>query len=277
MPRVFGQALRIGVSATSISLLRTSRWRAPSWTLLGEQAVVPLPEGAPYEAIAQALRSLLAAHAAPGWPLCIVLADELTRLWQVSPPAGATRLADIQAAAGLRFNSLYGDAPAAWEIAADWQAGSDFFAAAMPRALLALLRAVAQEQRLALVEIVPQWIGSWNRWQGALKPNAWFGQLHEQVLTLGARSGKRLCAVRTLALPHGADQYWLGQVVAREALLLGLEPPALLQLCGAAPAGWFKPASNPAHLACVALDAGQATLAATLSPAAALARCGSTV
>ena len=45
----------------------------------------------------------------------------------------------MEAAAGLRFQSLYGEAPSAWKISADWNATEPFFAAAMSRALLACL------------------------------------------------------------------------------------------------------------------------------------------
>src|SRR5471032_634755 len=132
MRRVLGQALRIGVSGYSVSLLRTSRWRGEPLTVLAEHAFSPGGEH-PVDAIANALRALLGELELGGWPVSIVLADELTRFWRVTPPAAAARLADIEAAAGFRFHTLYGESPAAWQISADWNASQPFFAAAVPR------------------------------------------------------------------------------------------------------------------------------------------------
>jgi hypothetical protein len=278
MRRLPGQALRIGVSGSAVSLLRTSRWRAagPALAVLAEHAFAPAGEH-PFDAIGNALRALLGEQQLAGWPTCIVLDDELTRLWQVTPPAGAARLADIEAAAGLRFHTLYGEAPAAWRIAADWDASHPFFAAAVPRTLLKVLEQVAQEHRLAIVAVTPHFVAAWNRWQRALSPGAWFGVLHDGLLTVAAVEGKRLRAVRALPVPAGADHYWLTQTLTREALLHHLDVPPLLQLCGPAPALWTGPVSNPAHIRCAALDLAQRAGDAAWSSAATLARCGSPV
>lgn len=274
MRRALGQALRIGVSGHAVSLLRTSRWRGAPLTVLAEHAFAPSAEH-PVDAIANALRALLGELKLAGWPVAVVLADELTRLWQVAPPAGASRLADLEGAAGLRFHALFGESPAAWRIAAGWDASHPFFAAAVPRALLAALELVAQEHKLALVSVEPHFIASWNQWRRALKPGAWFGQVHDKLLTLAAIDGQGVRAVRVLPLPHGqgADQYWLTQTLAREALLLDMAAPALLQVCGAAPAAWTRPVGNPAHVACTALDQARRAAIGELSTAALLA-CG---
>jgi hypothetical protein len=282
MPRVIGQSLRIGVSATGVSLLRVSRWIGEPVTVLAEQAIAPSGEH-PFDAIANALRALLGEHAAAGtlgnWPVCIVLADDLARMWRVTPPPGAARLADIEAAAAFRFQSLYGEPPAAWQITADWHATRPFFAAAVPRALLAALRLVAQDFKLRVVGIEPHFVSAWNRWRRGIKPGAWFGLAHDQLLTLAAiePDGQGIRAIRVLPLPggQGADQYWLSQTLRREALLLDMAAPELLQVCGAAPAVWTKPLSSAGHIACAALDHAQQATAGELTAAVLLARGGS--
>ncbi|WP_295993251.1 hypothetical protein [Rugamonas sp.] len=280
MRRAPGQSLRLGVSAHAVSLVRVGRWRwagaGRTPTLLAEHAFSPAG-AAPPDAIAGALREMLGrvpGAALAGWPLDIVLADELTRLWQVAPPQGATRLSDIEAAAALRFQTLYGESPSAWRLMAEWDSRYPFFAAAAPRALLAALEQVAAEHKLAIVGIAPHFVGAWNRWRGGLKAGAWFGLAHDNLLTLGALQDKRLRAVRALAVPHGADHYWITQMLTREALLLGLDAPSLLQLCGTVPAAWTAPPSNAAHIACVALEPAPA-LDADWSSIASLARGGS--
>ncbi|SFV14628.1 hypothetical protein [Pseudoduganella namucuonensis] len=246
MPRLFkripGQSLRIGVSAHAVSLLRVSRWGGDKVAVLAERAYSTEDAAAHQEhhAIGVALRELLAGQDVAHWPVCVVLADELARVWQVVPPQQAARLADLEAAAALRFFGLYGEAPAAWTISADWDTRAPFFAAAIPRALLATLEKVAEESHLALVEVRPHFVTAWNRWRDAVKPGAWFGQLHDGMLTLAIVDGKRLHSVRALAAPEGAgraaDHAWLAQTLRREALLAGLPMPELLQLCGQVPA-----------------------------------------
>ena len=264
-----GQGLRLGVAAGGISLWRTSRWRAPAWTPLGEAAYAPgLDLHGDVAALGQALEQVLPAGQYAGWPLSVVLDDALARLWQVDLPQGATRLADIEAAAALRFQSLYGDAPGLWHSSSAWDARAPF-CCAVPRALLAQLTRVAEARKLALIFITPQFARHWNRWHGALKPRAWFGQLQENALTLGVRHAGRLCAVRALPVPQDAGSDWLAQTLAREALLQGVTAPALLQLCGAPPPAWLMPA-KAFHCQMLSTPDGEAAL----SPAARLARSG---
>ncbi|RFP12364.1 hypothetical protein D0T25_25105 [Duganella sp. BJB488] len=278
MRRAIGQSLRIGVSGFAVSLLRVSRWRGEPVTVLAEHAFAPSGEH-PFDAIANALRALLGEQEVGGWPVSIVLADDLTRLWRVVPPPDATRLADIEAAAGFRFQSLYGESPSAWQISGDWSATQPFFAAAVPRALLAVLGKVAEEFKLHIVGIEPHFITAYNRWRRGLKAGAWFALVHDHLLTLAAieADGKSIRAIRTLPMPagQGADQYWLGQTIKREALLLDMEAPELLQVCGAAPAAWSKPVTNPAHIACAVLDQSQQASSGGLSTMALMARGGS--
>lgn len=280
MRRAIGQSLRIGVAPHAVSLLRVSRWRGEAVTVLAEHVITP-SAAHPFDAIASALRALLGEQQLAGWPAALVLADELVRLWRVTPPPGATRLDDLEAAAGLRFQALYGETPAAWCISADWDAAQPFFAAAVPRALLASLQAVADDCKLAIVGIEPHCIAAWNRWRRDIKPGAWFALVHEQLLTLAPLDAGGLRAVRTLPLPlplpPGADPAWLAQTLRREALLLDMAAPTLLQACGALPATWLRTAATPGLIACEALDqAGRAghrgaALAAPLSGIAQLA------
>jgi hypothetical protein len=195
----------------------------------------------------------------------------------------------MEAAAGLRFQSLYGEAPSGWKIAADWNASEPFFAAAMPRALLAVLELVAREFKLSIVGVEPHFVSAWNRWRRGMKQGAWFGLLHDNLLTLAAidagagkgQGAQAMRAIRALPVPPGADPAWLTQTLKREALLLDMPPPELLQLCGVAsggPAGaaaWTRSAGNAALIPCEALDQAQQAGGAGLSMAALLARGGS--
>jgi len=257
MRRKLGQSLCIGIEPGAVSLLSVSRWSKAAPEVLAEQSFASGSGAVALESLGVALRELLSAQDVGGWPVSFVLADELTRLWQVNPPAQAARVADLEAAAMLRFHALFGETPAAWDVTADWDADQPFFAAAMPRALKALLEKVAAERRLAVTCIVPHFISVWNRWHKSLKPNAWFGVMHGSVMMLAAIEERKLRAVRTVPVPHGADHYWLTQMAQREALLFDMQTPQLIQLAGAVPAALAKPATQDGHVTTMQLGAGQ--------------------
>jgi hypothetical protein len=230
MRRRFGQALRLGLARGGIALVKTSRWgRAPE--LVAAQALAPgaLDSAAGVE---DALAALFDG-AYDGWPLTVVLADELARLWQVVPPPHTTRLGDLEAAAAMRFQALYGEPAAAWAIRAGWDPLRPFLAAALPRALLGALEQGAALRQMPLLEIVPQFVAVINRCGGVLKPGAWFGVVHDKVLTLGAGA-----TVRAVALPEGAGAPWLAEHLEREALRLNLPAPERVQLWGQVPDAW---------------------------------------
>ncbi|MBC7455387.1 MAG: hypothetical protein H7335_17170 [Massilia sp.] len=219
MRRRFGQALRLGVARDAIALVETRRWGRTPCALLAEYT---LAAGA-FETAAGAQDALAKVlDDAPAWPVSVVLADDLVRLWHVTPPRLGARLADLEAAAEQRFELLYGDAAANWCVRAAWDPVRPFLAAALPRTLLGAIEHGAAQRNLALVEIVPHFVAALNRHHAALRPDAWFGLVHDQVLTLGAmdvtRNGAGIAAVRAAALPDGADAAWLAEHVAREAL-----------------------------------------------------------
>lgn len=260
MPRAWRQLLHIGVAAHGVSLLKERRWRRSSMTVLAERVYSPSAEQ-PYDALAQALRALLGEQQWAGWPVRFVLADQLVRMWRVDPPAGATRLADLQASAGLRFQSLYGESPANWQISADWHASKPFFAAAIPRALLNMLQLLADETRLQIISIEPQLVATLNRWRHTLQPDTWLAQVHDGVMSIAILEpdGAAIRAIRVVPLPAGqsADLLWLGQTLQREALLLDLPLAQLLQVCGAAPAHWHQPTKDAGHVVVTLLEHAQ--------------------
>lgn len=251
MRRRFGQSLRVGIAPGAVALLKTSRFGGKAPELVTELA---FDGGSQPESIAAALRQLLDGCAS--WPVSIVLADELARLWQVAPPANSTRLADLEAAAALRFQTLFGEPTAAWQLAAGWDAAQPFLVAALPRHLLALIEQVCAAQRTPLVELAPQFVAGFNQWRGAVKAGAWYGLVQQRVLTIAAIEDGTIRAVRATALPEGADPDWLAAHVAREALRLNLSVPARLCVSGHAPAAWSKGGAHPS-LACHLLGQGQ--------------------
>lgn len=236
-----GYGLRVGVAPGALALVRTSVWRHERALLLDTARV----NGDGPAALADALDRLLGAHPTRGWPLSLVLADELVRLWQVAPPPGSTRLADLKGAAALRFQALFGAGAAGWQIQGDWSATQPFLAAALPQALSDALAQATRARRCRLVSVVPQFVAALNQYRQLRRPGAWFGLVHGGVLSVAAFDGALLAAVRTTLIPEGADRDWLEGHVAREALRLGLGRPERLQICGPAPNSWQ---SSPGRL-----------------------------
>jgi hypothetical protein len=247
--RKFGHGLRLGVAPDGLALVRTGFWPHERAQLLDQVRFAAIGQ----DAIAREVDALLAAHRGAGWTLRVVLSDELVRLWQVSPPAGAARMADLEAACALRYQALFGVGLAGWRLSADWSATRPFLAAAMPNALLERLAQACADQRFRLIEVVPQFVAALNRFRSMRRPGAWFGLVHGGVLSVAAFDGALLAGVRTAPIPEGADRDWLESHVAREALRMGLGRPERLQVCGPVPQSWASSAGR-LKFACTLFD-----------------------
>jgi len=245
-----GKSLRLGLGTDAIALVDARRWRRAPVAVLAEASL----GASGLDHLALALRAMLADADVAGRCLTVIVSDELARLWQVIPPEGSARMADLEGAAALRFQALYGAAPVGWRIGADWSVKRPFLAAGLPASLVALIEQLAAENKMPLVEITPQFVAAFNGVRAKLAGDAWFGVLQANVLTLGVQAvAGHLGAVRAAAVPAGADGAWLAQHVTREALRLDVPAPRRLQLCGAAPSNW----QGQAALDCQLFDAGR--------------------
>lgn len=230
-----GQSLRIGLAPDCAALIATSHWRPSRVTVLGERAFT---RDADPEAIGQQLDGLLECAPVRGRLANLVVSDELARAWTVTPPAGATCMADLEAAAALRFHALFGASHQDWRISADWNPRMSFLAVAMPTSLLKQLERSARAHRMHFVEIVPQFVAALNGSRALRRNGAWVGLVDADVLTLSVFDGDAFMAVRTTKLPASADREWLDTFLEREALRLGAVLPSVLQFSGDVPMGW---------------------------------------
>jgi hypothetical protein len=200
-------------------------------TVVAERGFV-LEQSASGEGFQRQLAQLMADIPGAHWPVSVVVADDLTRLWRVTPPTGVTRQSDLEAAAEMRFQTLYGDPLMDWKMSADWDAREPFFAAAVPGWLLAALEEEGRRKKVAWIQIVPQFLAAWNTWRGRLAPGAWFANVHDNLMTLGVVQGKQLVAVRSTALPPDVDSSWLSGFLQRQCLLLNMDEPRSVAFCG---------------------------------------------
>ena len=239
MRKRFGSALRIGLSKNGASVVHTSGWLQTRYEVVAETSISE-EEGSSPEVMAMKLGALLKDANCSRLPVRIVLSDSWVRRWMVVPPQNATRLADCQAAASARFQALFGDAISEWHLAADWDARNPFLVCAIPRLLLDALQQVARDRRLVLLEIAPQFVVAWNRWRADLKEGAWFGVLHQQVLTFAVLGQNGPGVTREVVLPGEVmlHQHLMPEILAREALRLNVPVPSEIRLCGQIPAHW---------------------------------------
>lgn len=256
MRKRFGSALRIGLSKTGATVVRTSGWLQTHSEILAEWAGSQEECISP-EIVINKLGALLKDVDCSGMPARIVLSDIWVRRWMVVPPHNATSLADCQAAASARFQSLFGDAISDWHLSADWDARQPFLACAIPRSLLTALQQVARDHRLVLVEVAPQFVVAWNRWRADLQAGAWFGVLHQKVLAFAVLGQDGPEAAREVALPDEVmiDQHRMPEILAREALKLNVPMPSAIHLCGQVPAHWRM--QKIGNMAFVRLDQNQ--------------------
>ncbi|MBI1891577.1 MAG: hypothetical protein HYS18_13075 [Burkholderiales bacterium] len=258
----------LGIAPDGAALLRAESGRAASTVLAEYQAesAQSLP------ALLDGLRTKLANAGVMRMPVTIILADQWTRMFMVTPPQNASSLDDCRAAAMRRFQDLYGESPNGWQMHADWDAQHPFLACAMPDSVLSSLKQLAAEFRWTLLTVVPQFIAAWNRWHKELDGNAWFGVALGNRLNLGVIEHGRLRAVNAIQVADGAwkDAQWLPAQMEREALRLSLASPQQMRVCGllnGAPAG--RAEITPT---CQRLDAAQ--IDTTGTAAMALARTG---
>jgi hypothetical protein len=194
-----------------------------------------------------------------GLPVYATFSDELVRYFIVTPPDNSARMQDLRAAAGVRFQMLYGEPASAWQIAADWQAGASFLACAVSQRLHTALQLAVKTQRGCLVAAAPNFVAAWNRWRRRLAADAWLATLHGRMLTLGLVTGAarsaRLAAVRNLVLPDDTPPLaWLQAQLTRAALLDNVAAPAVLHVHGTQIDAWQTSAATPGASASHAAD-----------------------
>ena len=248
--------LRIGIASNGISLLRSSGWPQRTHQILAEESIA---NGGTLTQVqlAALLEKLIQAANCDGLNTEFILADELVRLFMVTPPLNCSRLDDCRAAAHMRFQALYGEGAKDWYIEAEWDPQFPFLACAMPRALRADLLKITQTHHLTIKSLLPNFISTWNRWHRQLISDAWFGMVINKNMTLAIVDQGRLCGVRTAPLPDQAwsDPQWLPDYVSREALRMNVPAITTLQVSGSFPAHWIDNKVGPVN--CIKLDGNQ--------------------
>ncbi|ALL71068.1 hypothetical protein K788_0002105 (plasmid) [Paraburkholderia caribensis MBA4] len=239
---------RVRLSRDSVSVLRVNGSRKTTPVPV-ERPLPVLAVAATPDALSASIAAALDEADAARMAVHATLDDDLVRYFIVTPPANGARMQDLRAAAGVRFQMLYGEPLSDWHLAADWQCAAPFLACAVSRGLHAALQIAVDAQRASLASVTPHFVAAWNRTRHRLGADAWLATLGEHALTLGLVAGAkkpRLAAVRTLPLPKAIPSMaWLRDQLSRAALLDNVAAPSVLHIHGCPPDGWqTDPASS---------------------------------
>jgi hypothetical protein len=186
----------------------------------------------------------------------VVLADALVRYFTVTPPANVSDLRDCEAAAALRFESLFDETPGQWLIRADWHPTQSFLACAVPRLLKASVEEAASAALLTQMGMLPHFLSVWNQWRHRVVPDGWLVLAHGAQLSLGIASRQRLDSVKRLASSTALDGRLdrLPDLLRREALFLGREMPAQVSIIAPLMPQWQRDGVEGTHFARIEPD-----------------------
>ena len=226
-------------------VLQPSGWRsAPTVVAQWQPDGTAAPAGA--AELTAILDGLLTTAAVRRLPTRIVLADSLVRTWTVEPPRNASRYQDCEAAVHMRFQQVFDEPLADWQLSFDAEASQPFLACALRRSVVSALAAVLAAHQLTLLALEPEFVLLWNHWQRRLPAGAWWGLCQDTVLTLGRVQSGRLVALRRLPLPQASSQALI-HTVQHEANRWQQPVPTRLGLCGAPPRAWLGAHAGAFH------------------------------
>jgi hypothetical protein len=204
----------------------TKWWSKTSQLVIQNLAPATTVEG--FQSHCEQMARVIHANNLTGCATTLVISDELVRQWVVEPPQNVESLDDLRAAVSARFQTLYGDSPAAWQIEADWKTDSPFLASAIPKNLAVALDGLAKKCHLKWRQIAPHSVMLFNRWRNILPPNTWMVTFENGRLSLTVTNAQRVvCAYRHI--PCEMDEITSEQnfikLLNRESLRMNLPSP----------------------------------------------------
>lgn len=235
MSRSRRKQFALGLGSEEMSLVDLATRRA--LTSLPLAAYVP---GAAHAASADwepSIASLVAqANLAGGADLQVTVADDWARYWMYAIPEGVSNVAELQALAGARFETLFGTSPDGWQLMADWKAAGSVLVCALPERLLAALQTQAVPKGWRVRSIQPSAIRLLSTWQRRIPDECWVACYGRHGLLLLRVSQGEIAHVRRHPFTEPCDEHRLGFLLEAEMLRLGLDAPAVLCVLGMAPA-----------------------------------------
>lgn len=243
--------LYLGVEPDRLTLVRLS---GESSNRVVTSAMLPFEGGANESTLVEALRQELRA---PQWQKAeshIVLADRLVRYFVAERPPGARNIEEVQLAAGLRFEDIFGVPADEWEIRLDMPAlATNQLGCAIRKSFIADLATACADAKSPAVSISPFAVTEFNRShaRGGSK-DGWFTVLGNRTLWVGRKQGRDWLNVHQHALGDDVSAEF-SRLMAQEYLRAALPaqtttPTVCLSGLLGDPATREQLASNPAIL-----------------------------
>lgn len=189
--------------------------------------------------VEDAITSCLAEGHGSNLDVDIVVSDAYARFWIVVPPNNATTRGDLRLCALWRFEELFGESPAAWNLQADWHATRRFMACAVPLALTDAIRSALSSRRIRIQCCVSRFVAEWNRHHRRVrKHDTWFGVSNDSIVTMALVQDQRIAHVRKVRQPSGEEMQLdtLASALRCVALQHEARLPESVLLCGDMPA-----------------------------------------
>jgi len=139
--------------------------------------------------------------------------------------------AEINALAGIQFESLYGEPSAQWVIKTGVSGyGNAAVACAVSRDLMTALEAMAAAHRLRITSIQPRWIRIFHRLRNRIANDALLMSLEAGQCILATVKNGAWHSIRTLKLHADVPHPTLDAVIDRELLLQGMDSDTTVYL-----------------------------------------------
>lgn len=180
------------------------------------------------------IADVLREHASPKARLRTIVRNECARYFVVDPPSNARRVSDLQSAARLRFDGLYGDTPADWALDADWCATRPFLACAIPAQAISVVASAARACKLLDTGVTTEFTSSWNAQHRRMRlRRAWIVHLGRQTNVVAACASGSVAAVSLFSGVRPVEVADMVDEISRCALRWNLPMPDTVYLLGA--------------------------------------------
>lgn len=231
------ESLRLVLGRESMELHVFER-KSDAWRVAAAQPVGLADPGRGVPALAAAsfhdvIADILREHAMPRAGLRTIVRNECARHFIVEPPGNARRMNDLQSAARLRFDGLYGDTLADWVLDADWCATRPFLACAIPAQAITAVASAARASGLRDAGVTTEFASSWNAQHRRMPDRrAWVVHLGHRTDVFAACARGSVTAVSMISGIRPVAAADLVDEISRCALRWDLPVPETVYLLG---------------------------------------------
>lgn len=192
--------------------------------------------------MADALQSCLRGIKPTTSTVRISVSNFYARFWIAQPPADATTRLDLSTSTLWRFEELFGESAATWNIQADWDARRPFFACALPRLLTDAIAAATSANRIGVLSSLPRFVAEWNDHRRQLRryDSVWLAVLADSTATIALLRRREIAQIQQVRCRSGSGVDLDALTAALRALSLqdGYACGSTVILCGDVPDEW---------------------------------------